>query len=164
MSPSALYLSAVLAIGNRLPTDADARQALAERYAAEIDAAVGADTELILMTIATIGGESGFDSDIAACNCVSRHECDRDHRGRITAFGLPQIHAHLFRGHDATEVCASTMLQFTLAAAELHRLRQRFGAEGALRWFIGCPATDKRFTWRLGFFRRWLREWKGNSK
>lgn len=153
MNLSTFVLGAILQLGGPTLPAADAAQ-----YAADISAVAGDDVELAVALVATADEEGlHFSPRIARCECKST-ECDRDARtGRATAYGLYQLHKFWFAGRTADEICASNRLSTQLAAKALVFLRKNHGRgsiRAAMRWYVGCPANDRRVTRRVAVFER----------
>jgi len=125
------------------------------RYAADI-AAASPNLVVAKALVATAVTESDFRGAIERCECTGK-ECDIDKFGRVSAFGLFQLHRYHFGGHTAEEICASNRLSVELAARALSGLAARFGGwEEALRVYVGTTVRreDRRVKRRLELFDR----------
>lgn len=148
MNLSALILAAILRVIPSMPTDT------ARSYADDIAAAVdGADqpVELAMSMVATAYTETQMAPRLARCACKP-FECDgRDARtGAFRALSIYQLHKQWRGSWRDAEVCADNRLASKLAAKALVTLRKRHGTiRKAMRWYVGCSATDRRVTARL---------------
>src|SRR5262249_40416495 len=118
----------------------------AERYAADIVAACGDETELCCALVATQHEESRWRADVESCAVTG------DGGAAVTAW---QLHRHWWQGKSREEVCASNRVAASLAANALTVLAHRAGGfPGAIRSYIGCRPGDPRSVRRIRLFRK----------